>query len=186
MSEVGGMLKSPMVWIGGGALGLVLLMTKGSTVSGSASAAAGAMTPAYMSASVSMNAAALGAQIDLARVQADLGKAKLAADVTSESLYYGYLKNQADNNSMLAGKQIESNAGITTAIIASGTAIQLDQQGNANRLALAYVDSNKSMYTTNGNVEIARLQANAQKSVAKSSMIGNIFGSVAKVATAFA
>lgn len=186
MSEAVSMLKSPIVWIAGGGLGLVLLMTKGSNVSGGASQAAGAMTPAYMSASVSMNAAALGAQIDLARVQADLGKAKMAADITSESLYYGYLKNQADNNTILQGKQIESSAGITTALIASGTAIQLDQQGNANRLALAYVDSAKSMHTDNSNVEMTRLKANAQKSVAKSSMIGNIFGSVAKVATAFA
>jgi len=185
VADFGKVLSSPIVWIGGAGLGLVLLMSRGNT-SASPSGAVAAMTPQYLNASVQMNSAALGAQVDLAQVSADLGKAKMAADVTSQSLYYGYLKNQADNNTLLSGKQMETQAGITNAIIASGTAIQVDRQQNAAKLGMAYVDANKSAHTDNANVSIARYNYKAQKAVAKSSMIGNIFGSAAKVATAFA
>lgn len=186
MAGVGEMLKSPVVWIAGGGIGLVMLMSKGSGVSGGASQTAGAISPAYMTASVQMNAAALGAQIELAGVQAELGKARLAADVANNAQYFGYLKNQDNNNAVLRGKQMETSAGLSSALIASSTAIILDQQGNAGRLALAYVDANKAMHTNNSNVEMEKLKANAQKAVSRNNLIGNIFGSVAKVATAFA
>lgn len=186
MSEAASMLKSPLVWIAGGGLGLVLLMTKSANVSGSASGAAAAVTPQYLTASVSMNAAALGAQIDLAQTQADLGKAQLAADVVKQSQYFSYLKALDSTNAVLEGKRMETDAGITSALIASSTAIVLDQQGNANRLGLAWAESAKSAHTDNANVEMTRLKAKAAKSVAKSNMFGSIAGSVAKVATAFA
>lgn len=175
-------LSSPIVW-GGGALLGVVLMLRSSQTNANASAAADAVNPVVTSAAVQMNAAAMGTQVQLAGISADLAKAGYAASVTDHANVLSYMKAIDDNQTILAQQQDESNAGITNALIASSAAIIIDQSNNAARLGEAYYTYASSVAGDNANVDIAKLQANAQKAASHNSLIGTIAGSVAKIAT---
>jgi hypothetical protein len=180
--SIGKMLGNPVVLGGGAILGVVLLLHSSSGTAANASAAADAANPTVTSAAVDMNTAALGAQVQLATVSAQLGAAKFNADVTSQANVLNYLTSVDNNNTLLSIQQDTSAAGITNNLITSNASVVTDALNNAERLGEAYYTYAGSVAADNANVSVAKLQADAQKAVSKNSLIGTIAGTIGKVA----
>lgn len=78
-------------------------------------------------------------------------------------------------------------AGIINTRIQAATALQLDVQGNANRVTLATIGQGNVQIQANAAVKVAQTQASAAVQVQQSQTNGNIFssiiGGIAKVAS---
>lgn len=183
MSQFGKTFSNPWVWGGGAAIGLVLLL-RSSGANAEVSSSMDAVNPTSMSAAVANNAAVMGANIELAHIQADLGKTAYEANVAKQLGFYSLLKSIDDNNAMVSNQRTISQAGITNALITSSTAIIVDQSNNATRLGLAYEETAQAEISAAATTAVARYQYKAAKAVSKNNMIGSIVGSVGRVATA--
>ena len=180
--NLGGVMKNPVVWGGGALIGVVMLLRSGGANANVASNM-NAVNPTVMSGAVQMNAAAMGAQIQMAGITADLTKAKYAADVTDHANVLAYMKAIDDNQTVLATQRAESNAGVTNSLIASSAAIIIDQSNNAARLGQSYFEYATAVANDKANVDITKLQTSAAKAISHNSLLGTIAGSIAKVAT---
>lgn len=175
--------KNPWVLGGGAALGLVLLL-RASPANAEVSSNMNAINPTVMSANVAMNSAVLGANIDIATLNAHLGEVAYQADVAKQLGFFSLMKALDDNQRIITNQRTISNAGITNSLITSSAAITIDQANNAARLGMAYEETARAEISAKASVEVARYNYKANKAVSKNNMIGSIVGSVAKVATA--
>lgn len=178
--DFGKVLSNPVVLGGGALLGIILLLKSPSAAAASQSSG---YSPAYLSYSMQLNTAALGAQVENAQTAADLEKARFSRDLGMQSQTLSYLKNVGDNQTTLAVAGINSRAGITNAMISSSTMLALDIQGNTNRLALAQQETKRAQITADASVDVARYQYKGQKQAAKANIIGNVLGAATKVAS---
>lgn len=178
--DFGATLKNPWVWGGGAVIGAVLLLRSG-PANAAAASRMDAANPTYMSSAVAMNAAAMGTQVQLAQISANLGATAFQADTAKQLGFYSLIKAIDDNNAIIENNRVSSEAGITNNLITSSTAIIVDQANNANRLALAYETTTQSEIQANKDVSVAKLQADAQKAVSHNSMIGSIVGGFTNV-----
>lgn len=178
--DFGATLKNPWV-IGGGALIGVVLLLRSGPANAQVSANMDAANPTYMSQAVAMNAAAMGAQIQLAQISANLGATAFQADTAKQLGFYSLIKSIDDNNAIVENTRVTSQAGITNSLITSSTAIIVDQANNANRLALAYQETAQAEIGANKDIQVAKLQSDAQKAVSHNNMIGSIVGGFTNV-----
>lgn len=179
--DFGKTLKSPIVWGGGALIGIVLLFK--------APAPIATPTIAHVGNTAATNVAAYGAQVELARIQADTGGFAFQADTAKTIGFYRLLESYDNNNRMMQMQRDQSRAGITQAIIQGNTAILVDQSNNAGRLGLAQQETWRSQIGANRDVETSRYQYLGQKAAAKAATIGAIAGAVtqaAKTAAMFA
>ena len=183
--QFGSTFKNPWVWGGGAAIGLVLLL-RTSPANATVSSNMDAVNPVVMSNAIAANSAAMGANIEMARIQGELGAIAFQTDLAKQANFLGYLKAIDDNNRMVEMQRSVSQAGVTQALIQSSTAIIVDQSNNATRLAMAYEETAQAQINADKDVQVARYQYKAAKAVSKNNMIGSIVGSVAKTAMAFA
>jgi|SRR5579872_2264004 len=182
MPDFGKILFSPPVIIGGVAIGAFLLLT--SKPAAASSPASGGPSAAQLSAYVQTNHDAMAQQVQLAQISASTGVAALNADNISQGQMLSFLTNINNNNTVVQGKLIDSHAGITQAQIASSTALALDVQNNMTDLQKTYSAANVAEAGYVAQENIANSQLKAATKVANDNLIGSIFGSVAKVATA--
>lgn len=180
MSNIGKILTSPYVLIGGGAIGLILLLAK------SPQAAASTQTVGYSSAItsnvVALNTAALGAQSEQAAIRADLAKAQYAKDVALQATVVSYLKSVNDNNTRLSLERINSQAGIANTMIVQQNMLTMDIMNNNTRLSLGQQEIEKQRIISNASVEVAKQVASGQKVASIANAIGSVVGSAAKIA----
>lgn len=176
-------LKNPVVLGGGALLGVVLLM-RSSGANAAVASTADAINPTVVSATMQYNTAALGAEVQKAQAAYQYGATVYALNVQDHANVLSYMKNLDDNATMVENSRINADAGVTNALIASNTAMVVDFSNNAERLGEAYQQTAQAQIKADADVSVAKYQYKAQKAAAKSSLIGTIVGSVAKVATA--
>lgn len=177
--DFGKVLFSPPVIIGGLILGGVILMAN-SGHGAAPSASTGGTDPAVLNATVAMNQSAGQNQVELANISATLGAANLSADVAKQANILQYLQGINNNNTVIATKRIDSQAGITNNIIASNTAIAVDIANNQNRLSMAYVSADVANRASSNQLAIANVQAKAQEKVSSNNAIASVANTVMK------
>jgi hypothetical protein len=175
------MLLSPPVIITGVAIGAVLLVMNGGKTN--ASASSNGPSAQELSATVTMNQAALAAQSTQAATAASEGAANYAQDTVRQGQILGFLSNINNNSTVLANQMEVSQAGITNNQITQAFNLAADIQNTQTDLAKTYVAGNVAESQQKANVNIATINANAAKYAAQQGAISSIFGSVAKVAT---
>lgn len=154
-------LKNPLV-IGGGALiGVLVLM---SARGGGGASAAPAM-PVSLWVSQDNNATQLREAAINAKTKQTTDLYGLIGNLTAAS--YGYQRDMAT-----------VKAGIARTNIQAATALQLDIQGNQNRVQLATIGQGTAQIQANAAQNVAQTQANAAKSIASTQATSNIFGSL--------
>ncbi len=174
----GDTLKNPIVWGGGALIGIVLLFK--------APAPIAAPTVANVGNTAATNVAAYGAQVELARIQADTGGFAFQADTAKTIGLYRLLETFDNNNRIMQSQRDHSRAGITQSIIQSNTAILVDQSNNIGRLGLAYQETWRSKFDNDAKVQVARYQYKGQKAAAIAGAITGVAGAASKAAVAFA
>lgn len=158
----------------------------------------------------SVTRATLAADTDVRKVQIsatkDMGIATTGANVQRDLATLSFLQNMTNNAAQVAKQSIVSNQGIMQSTIQASAAVTQDQIMNMARMSLANiqapVDALKARYsfesdkynadsrvsvaniTTNGQVEVARLQAKAVAKASKNNLIASIVSGVSKVAVA--
>ena len=177
--DFGDALKSPIVWGGGALIGIVLLLKPAE-----AAPAPQNYLPSTYGNIGAINSVVMGAQVELAKVQAGLGETAYQADVAKQLGFFQLMKSIDDNNRVVQSQRITANAGVTNSLIQSSAAIIIDQSNNANRLALAWQETARAKIGADRDVKVARYQYKGQKAAAKAGMIGNIAGAVGNVARA--
>lgn len=171
-------LKNPTVLIVGAAVGLVVLLANRGGVPPPVQVdSVGPGASALYSATLDSNRQALSTQVALAEVNGRIAVATINSHVAEQSFAFRSLDTATRASADIQMQRDISQAGIISNSIAANAAVAMDANNNQTRLGLSYVDANKS-------ITIARVQADAQKSIAGKALIGNIFGSIAKVATA--
>jgi hypothetical protein len=180
-------LFSPPVILIGGGLGLVILLM-GSKGHASTSPGSNVADPNVLSASVQMNQIASDNAVSLASISAQAGSATQQVNLQEQGQLLGFLENTNNNNTLINQTIVTSTAGITNNQITQSYNLAADIQNNGNRLALAQQQAQVSADQAQASVNIATIQANASKQIAKTQAIGGIFQSVvagaSKVATA--
>lgn len=181
--QLGDTFKNPWVLGGGALIGMVLLL-RSSGANAEVSSTMDGVNPTMMSSAVAMNATVMGANIEVARLQAHLGEIAYQADVAKQLGFFSLIKSIDDNNAIVANQRTISQAGITNSLIQSSTAIIVDQANNATRLALGYEETTRAGIAADAQIAVARYQYKASKAVSKNNMIGTIAGAVGGVAQA--
>lgn len=133
MAKLGKFLTNPWVLAGGVAFGLVLLLNKSSGGGSSANASA------QMSYAAAVNSAAMDYVTNQAAIAADVTKTRIAADAQTQAIATAGMMNLASARISANVENNHVNAGIVSTALQNMTAIQLDRQSNANRIAMAYV-----------------------------------------------
>lgn len=182
--DFGKTLFSPPVIIGGITVGAVILLMNAHSASASANQSAPTADPAVLNATVAMNNTAAQQQVQLAQIAAQSGAATQASNVQSQGQVLSYLTSLAQNNGQVQQTFLTTQAGITNAQIAASTSIALDNNNNMNRLQMGYIQAGISADQAQAQVNIATIQANAAKSIAKTNAISGIFGGAMKLAAA--
>lgn len=180
----GKILLSPPVLIGGVALGAIILLTMHGSGGANPNPSSPAADPAVLNANVAMNNTAAQQQVQLAQIAATAGANTAQANIQGQGQILSFLTNLSNNNAMVNQTLITSNAGVTQSQIAGSTSIALDVNNNLNRLQMGYIQAQISADQTQGQVNIATIQANAAKSIAKTNAISGIVTGVAKIAAA--
>lgn len=176
--DVGGTLKNPTVLIVGATIGLaVLLAQRGGAGSPVQVGTVGPNASALYAATLDSNKNAMAAQVSLAQINGNIAVNQINAHVAEQSFAFRTIDNLNTLSAHIQMQREASYSGVINNAIAANAAVTMDASNNQTRLGLSYVDANKS-------ITIARIQADAQKSISKHNLIGSIFGSVAKVATA--
>lgn len=180
--QLGETLKNPIVLGGGALVGIVLLMRSG----GSHGAPAPSnYNPSVIANTAAVNAQVMAGQIEMAKVQAGLASLSYQADVAKQLGFMKFLSNTDDNNRIIQTQRISANAGITNSMIASSTAIIVDQSNNATRLGMSYQETARSQIGADRDVSVARYSYLGVKATAKANMFGNIAKAVSSVASSF-
>lgn len=185
MDSVLSSLKSPWVLGGGVALGaLILFMRSASGGAANASPSSSPTVGAYDSAIIAYNTAADAQITQRLGIEADVQKTSIQADVTHQVALLSTIAAIDSNHTQLAQTALTTNQGIIQSQLQTQSAVTMDISNNNNRLAIAGLQVPIQQIQSNAQVQIAKMQADATKSAAKSNAIGNIAKDVLGVAGA--
>lgn len=177
--DFGKIATNPMVLASGAAIGLFLLLHKAP-----ATAQGVGVNSSIVSSTVAMNTAALGSQVQLAGINANIAQQAYSQDTTRQAHVLAYLQSLDNNQTLVMRDRIQSQAGITNNLITTSTMLQIDIQNNTNRLALAMQETQNERIRSNTQIQTAALQLEGQKAAAHAAMLGSLFGGVAKLGSA--
>ena len=181
--DFGDTLKNPTTLMVGAAIGLVVLLSRHASAP---PVQVNSVTPGFTAQAqyvLAANKNALDAQVELAGINGNIAVSQINATVADHSYAFAMIKNANDAATTLAVQRDQSLAGIINSAIAANTAVAVDASNNQTRTTLGYIDAAKTRTVVQGQVQIEQIKSNTAKALAKTSLIGSIFGSVAKVAS---
>ncbi len=174
-----GILKSPWVWGSGLAIGILIVMSKGSSGGNDLT-----LPIAGLASMTELNKAgmALVAQQDKNATQRSI--AFTEKDKAIQLGFQNVLLNMYQADAVLTSKRIESNAGVTNARIQSYTFLDADRRGNQTRRYLAELDLSAVKYRTSASVKIAKIGSSTEKFKAVTGAVTSLGGTALKAAFA--
>lgn len=167
-------MDNKIIWIAGGGLALGLVVLLGSRGGGGGAVQSGAPY-------------SLMAQLNAGQTEVQLAGINAHTKATTD--LYGMMGSLIQAGYQHDTQSAAIRAGVIANQINAATALQLDVQGNANRVSLATIGQGTAQIQANAAKSIAKTQAGAAVQVSQNNMTGNIIssliGGVSRVATAF-
>jgi hypothetical protein len=163
-------LSNKWVWIGGAALGAVVLFTRGS--SGGASSAGGVTAADYLNAQNQGMAYAVQQQ----QISTAAQTAMAQTNVQALTSFAGILQTMSQANAAVASENAQANAGIMNNILTTSAATAMDTSNNAAK-------DFTGLTAANAATKVAQINATAQQNIANTNANTSLWSGVAKDAT---
>jgi hypothetical protein len=162
MADFNKMLSNKWVWIGGGALGLLFLASRGSATAGGGTSIASIMAAQNQGAQIAAQNYAITTQAQTAAAQ---------TGVSAVNAYAPLLQTMIQSNAQYGAQMAQANAGVINSALTTSAALAIDSGRNATQLVTNQANANAAL-------QIAQTNANTQLAIAKTQANSNLWGSV--------
>jgi hypothetical protein len=163
MADFKKLLGNKWVLIGGAGFGVLVLLISNTSRGGSNT---GGFDPNTMLSvaelQMGQNRAAMEAQVNMAEIAAGQSTEMARIRVSESIAAMATLVNLQEAVSVFGARQIETAAGVARTRIEAHTALSLDRQQNANRLAMSYVGADVTKFVALQDVRKTEIAADAE------------------------